>query len=100
MMMLNSVTAMSDMKSIRQQYQPLIEKYSKTIDYYSEQWIRTGDINFYLFYEHNKKLVSDLKEHILNEEDKLRVSSGSDGGLQQGAHDFVEDSGVEYFGHP
>ena len=50
---------------IRQQYQPLIEERSKSIDHLLEQWCTTGDPYF-------KKLADDqiaaqisMKEHII-----------------------------------
>ena len=76
------MTPKSELSGVRRRLQPIITKYSKTIDYYSEQYMRTGDVNFLLFYEHNKKAICELKEYIVNEEEKLRLSSGSDGGLQ------------------
>ena len=87
--------------TLRQSLQPTITELIKAIDYWSTQTVvnKRGS-------DHYVKLVKtceNIKHYILEDErkenaEKLRVSSRSDGGLQQEPNDSMADSGVERFG--
>jgi len=80
--------------TLRQSLQPTITELIKAIDYWSAQTVvhQRGS-------EHYVKLVKtceNIKHYILEDErkdnvEKLRVSSGSDGGLHEGTYDWVEE---------
>lgn len=88
------------LKTLRKSLQPSIDSLTDCADYWSEMHMRgkLGDEHYIKVV----KTIEDLKLYVLDHERKsheeLRLSSRTNGGLQQRPHDQLEDSGIENFG--
>ena len=85
--------------NLRVSLQPTIQQLTKAIDYWSTQTVRGDNEHHYIYLV---KTLEDIKHYVLENErntnEELRLPSRSNGRLHQGAHDQLEDSGVEHFG--
>lgn len=61
--------------SFRHQYEPLIIKLSKNADTFSEMFIRTGEDSAYQAYRSYVKMICDLKDMIVAEEERQEKDS-------------------------
>ena len=61
--------------SFRQQYEPLIIQLSKNADVFSEMFIRTGEDSAYQAYRSYVKMICDLKDMIVAEEERQEKDS-------------------------
>jgi hypothetical protein len=61
--------------SFRRQYESLIIKLSKNADTFSEMFIRTGEDSAYRAYKSYVKMICDLKDMIVAEEDRQEKDS-------------------------
>jgi len=88
------------LKTLRESLQPTITTLSDCADYWSEMNMRGKSGHNH--YVKVVKLIEEIKMYILENERKqdeeLRLSSRSDGGLHRRMDDGMEDSGVERFG--
>jgi len=88
------------LKTLRESFQPSISELQDIADYWSEIHVRGKSGHEH--YIKAIKLIEDIKLYIVDHERKqdeeLRLSSRSDGGLHRRMDDRVEDSGVERFG--
>ena len=89
------------LSTLRESLQPSIDELIRATDYWSEMTMRGKEGGHH--YIMLVRVVQDLKNYILESEryerdEKLCVSCGTDGGLQQEPNDSMEDSGVERFG--
>ena len=61
--------------SFRRQYESLIIKLSKNADVFSEMFIRTGEDSAYQAYRSYVKMICDLKDMIVAEEERQEKDS-------------------------
>jgi len=87
------------LQTLRQSLQPSIKALTEAADYWSEMTVRgkAGGHHYIMLV----RAIQDLKNYILeaerNDNEELRLSSGTDGGLLRRVDDTMEDEGIPQF---